>query len=406
MERGYKYRIYPTVKQQELMVKTFGCCRFVYNRCLDRRITLYESKQQSMSRIDCNNWCNRELKQEFDWLREVDKFALTNAIYDMDSAYRNFFRKHACHPKFRSKHDGHNSYKTNYTNGNISVDFEANRLKLPKLGSVKAKLHRKFEGRIKNATISLAPSGKYYVSICVDTPVPDYVHASGLVGIDVGLKTLVVTSDGVKADSPTALDALRKRIRRMQHDLSRKRKGSVNYSKQKRRIAVIYERISNIRKDNLHKITKRLTDENQVIVSEDLNVKGMLKNHNLACGIASASWSELTRQIAYKSRWYGRKYIMVDRFFPSSQYCSRCGYRNVAMKDLSIRSWTCPKCGTNHDRDVNAAKNILLEGLCKEGMEEYIGQELPEYKPVDRPTMDERSSCCLRSRAGLKQEAH
>lgn len=378
MERGYKYRIYPTREQRELMAKTFGCCRFVYNTCLDRRKNLYESEKRSISRTDCNNWCNRELKVEFEWLREVDKFALTNAIYDMDSAYQKFFREHAGYPKFRSKHSGYNSYKTNYTNGNIAVDFRTNYVKLPKLGNVKAKLHRRFEGKIKNVTVSITPSGKYFVSICVDAPLPEFRHASGAVGLDMGLKDLCITSKGVIYDSPDRIDALQARLKKMQHDLSRKKKGGVNYLKQKHRIAIVHERISNIRKDNLHKLTRALVDENQIIVSESLNVKGMLHNHHLAKDIASASWSEMTRQLSYKSRWYGRKYIKVDMFYPSSQTCSCCGYRNPDVKDLSVRKWVCPECGATHDRDVNAARNILNEGLRTEGIEIYIGQGLPE----------------------------
>lgn len=406
MERGYRYRIYPTREQQELMAKTFGCCRFVYNRCLDRKKTLYETEKTSLSRTECNNWCNRELKAEFEWLREVDKFALTNAIYDMDSAYKKFFRENAGYPKFRSKHGGHNSYKTNLTNGNIAVDFDSNHIKLPKLGSVKARLHRRFEGQIKNVTVSMSPSGKYFASVCVDAPVPEFSHAVNVIGLDMGLKSLCVTSTGVKYNSPEQLDRLSLRLKRMQHDLSRKKKGSSNYDKQKHRIAITHERIANIRKDNLHKLTRALVDENQVIVSENLNVKGMMRNHHLAFGIASASWSELMRQLDYKSSWYGRMYIKVDAFFPSSQLCSCCGYQNASARNLSIRKWTCPVCGAFHDRDVNAAENILMEGLRKEGIEKYIGQGLPEYKPVDQPTMDERSISCLRSRAGMKQEAH
>lgn len=360
------------------MAKTFGCCRFVYNRCLDRKRTLYETEKVSLSRNACNNWCNRELKAEFEWLREVDKFALTNAIYDMDSAYMKFFKEHAGYPKFRSRHSGKNTYKTNYTNGNIAVDFDSNRIKLPKLGLVKVKLHRKFEGTIKNVTVSMAPSGKYFVSICVEEGFPEFRRASGTVGLDVGVKDLCITSDGHKHDMPSEIAKLQEKLKRMQHELSRKRKGSSNYNKQRRRIALVHERISNMRRDNLHKLTRKLVDENQVIVSETLNVRGMLRNHKLAGRIASSSWSELMRMLSYKSEWHGRKYIKIDKFFASSQTCSICGQRNKAVKDLSVRRWICLNCGTIHDRDVNAARNILREGLRMEGLEEYIGQELPE----------------------------
>lgn len=406
MERGYKYRIYPTKEQQELLAKTFGCCRFVYNRCLDRKKTLYETSKQSVSRTDSNNWCNRELKSEFEWLHEVDKFALTNAIYNMESAYQKFFREHAGYPKFRSKHSGRNSYKTNYTNGNIEVLFDDGLVKLPKLGKVKAILHRRFEGVVKNATISLTPSGKYFVSVCVNTPVPAFSPATGAIGIDLGLKDLCVTSLGEKYDVPKQIVKLQARLRREQHALSRKKKGGSNYAKHKRRIAIIHEKIADIRKDNLHKLSRAIVDENQVIVSESLNVKGMIRNHKLAASIASASWSELTRQLSYKSGWYGRKYIKIDPFYPSSQTCSCCGYKNALVKKLSVRKWVCPECGHAHDRDVNAAINILREGLISSGLEPYIGQGLPEFKPVDQPTMDDRCISSLRSRAGMKQEAH
>ena len=402
---GYKYRIYPSRIQKSQIVRTIGSCRFVYNRCLDKKKTAYECEKKCITRIDCNNWCNSELKAEFAWLREVDKFALTNAIYDMDSAYQKFFSEHTGHPKFRSKHGRHNSYKTNYTNGNIAVDFEGNWIKLPKLGKVKAKLHRKFKGHIKNVTVSLSPSGKCFASICVDASNQERNHAYGVVGLDMGLKDLVVTSDGVRNEVSSEMGALQKKVRRLQHGLSRKKRGSSNYNKQKHRIAETHERIANIRIDNLHKITRALVDENQIIVCESLNVKGMMSIHHLASSIASASWSELVRQLAYKSSWYGRKFIMIDRFFPSSQNCSCCGCKNTSVKNLSIRRWICPNCGAVHDRDINAARNILMEGLRKEGIDEYIGQELPEYKPVDRPTMDERSLSCLRSRAGMKQES-
>ena len=199
---------------------------------------------------------------------------------------------------------------------------------------------------------------------------------------------------------------MQSRLKRQQRSLSKKTKGSSNYKKQKVRLARLHEKITNTRKDSLHKLSRSLVDENQVIVTESLNVKGMLNNHRLARSISDASWYELTRQIEYKSRWYGRKYIKIDTFYASSQTCSNCGHKEPKVKNLAVRTWTCPKCCTIHDRDVNAAINILKEGLRQEGLDIYIGQGLPEFKPVDRSTMDDRRISDLRSRAGMKQEAH
>ena len=363
MLKAYKYRIYPNSGQKIQIAKTFGCCRFVYNRTLAYRKGIYEKEKKSVSKTDCNNYCNRELKKDYEWLKEVDKFALTNAIYNMDSAYQKFFREHAGYPKFKSKHDSHKSYTTNYTNGNITVDFENGKVKLPKLKAVKAKLHREFRGQIKSATVSQAFSGKYYLSILVETEHKELAHTNDSIGIDLGIKDLCITSDGKKYENPKIIRRYEKKLARLQRQLAKKEKRSQNYYKIKKKIALCHEKITNTRKDYLHKMSHEIISENQVIVSEDLQIKNMAKNHHLAKSISDVSWYELTRQLGYKAEWNGRKYIKINTFYASSQLCSVCGYQNTEIKDLSIREWLCPGCGAKHDRDINAAKNILAEGL-------------------------------------------
>ena len=277
MLKVYKYRIYPDNEQRAQIAKTFGCCRFVYNHTLAYRREIYEKEKKSVSKTDCNNYCNRELKKNYEWLKEVDKFALTNAIYNMDSAYQKFFKEHAGYPKFKSKHDSHKSYTTNFTNGNIAVDFENVKIKLPKLKEVKAKLHRNFSGQIKSATVSQTPSGKYYVSILVETEHEELQHTNHNTGLDLGIKDLCITSDGKKYENPKTIKKYEKKLVKLQRQLAHKEKRSQNYYKTKKKIALCHEKITNTRKDYLHKMSHEIISENQVIVSENLQIKNMVK---------------------------------------------------------------------------------------------------------------------------------
>lgn len=363
MLKSYKYRIYPNKEQEVLIQKTFGCCRFVYNQTLNYRKEQYEKYNKSMSKFDCNNYVNRVLKQDYDWLREVDSTSLQKSVFNVDIAYQRFFKQHSGYPKFKSKNDNQKAYTTNCINDNIKVSFDSSKIRLPKLGWINAKLHREFIGKIKSATVSQTPSGKYYVSILVETEYIPLEPTDKIIGIDLGIKDLVVTSNGDKIDNLNIIKKYEEKLAKEQQKLSRKTKGSSNYEKQRVKVACIYEKIRNTRNDYLHKISHKLVKENQLIVSESLSVSDMLQNHNLAKSISDCSWYELTRQLEYKSEWNGRHYIKVDRFFKSSQTCNKCGYENPDVKDLSVRKWTCPNCGTQHDRDINAAVNILNESL-------------------------------------------
>ena len=356
IQKAYKFRLYPNKEQREYFTKTFGCVRFVYNRMLAEKIDYYEKTGKSLSVTPA------KYKTEFPWLKEVDSLALANAQMNLQSAYRNFFRdKSFGFPKYKSKKNNYKSYTTNNQKGSIAIVGKY--IKLPKIGCVRLKQHRDFIGTIKNVTISQVPSGKYYVSILVETEHMELSHTNHKVGLDLGIKDLCITSDGYKYENPKSLRKHEKQLAKLQRQLAHKEKGSVNFYKIKRKIARCHEKITSIRKDNLHQLSHRLINENQVIVSEDLAISNMIKNHNLAKSIADCSWYELTRQLEYKTEWYNRQYIKIDTFYASSQLCGYCGYKNTDVKNLAIRKWSCPVCGTDHDRDINASKNILAEGL-------------------------------------------
>ncbi len=368
--KAYKFRLYPTDEQRILINKTLGCKRFVYNYYLN-----YLKDNTGINRFDLHKDLPK-LKEENEFLKEVDSTVLCSAIDDLCKAFNDYYAKRKGYPKFKNRFNKQ-SYRTSCVRGaykekeysNIEVDLLTRNIKLPKLGKVKIRGFRnkdRIEGKIANATISKDATNKYYVSVLVEENILiEKVTPTSIVGIDLGIKDLVVTSDGIKYSNKKVLMKYEKRLKRLQRKLSRQVKGSKNYLKTKEKIARIHAKIKNYRKHYLNDIANEIVNDHDIIVTESLLVKDMFKDKKKAFNksLSDACISTLRSLIEWKCKIKGKIYYKINTYYPSSQICSHCGYKNSKLKDLSIREYDCPKCGSHNDRDINASLNILLEGL-------------------------------------------
>lgn len=398
INRTYKFRLYPTKAQTELLEKHFGCTRFVYNYFLNQRQEQYRlTGNNDNYHAQSETLTKLKKQEETAWLKEVNSQSLQYALRCLDVAYANFFKKRAKYPKFKSKHSKNSFTAPQFTS------IEGNRLFIVKFKEgIKCRVHREIKGKIGKVTITKTPSGKYFASVLTEEEyVTPLEKTNKSVGVDLGLKDLLVTSDGEVFSNNRYTKKYERKLATAQRHLSRKKKGSRGYENQRLKVARIYEKISNSRADYLHKCSISLVRKYDIICIEDLNVKGMVRNHHLAKSISDASWYSFVSMLTYKAEWNDKKVVKINRFFPSSQTCNVCRYVNKDVKDLSVREWECPICHTHHNRDVNAAINILRVGLkqyTSAGTADYTGGEevravLSESHSSVKPEARKQSAC-------------
>lgn len=391
MLKAYKYRIYPKGEQFSKLAQTFGCVRFVYNWGLTLKTESYAQGRK----INCFGTINelKTLKDQdnFSWLKDVHSQPLQMALRNLDNSYTRFFKKTSKFPKYKSKR---NKQSFQYPQG-VKVDFENSKVYLPKIGTMSCILHRKFEGEIKTCTVSKTPAGNYYISILVDNKkeLPEKVNITNenqVIGIDLGIKSYAVLSNGCEIENPRYFKDREKRLAVKQRQLSRKLKGSKNRDRARIEVAKVHEHIANSRKDFQHKLSKHIVDSYNMVCLEDLNISGMIKNRKLAKHISDCAWGQFNSFLEYKASWYGKTIVRLGRFQATSQPCIGCGTLNKAVKDLSIREWDCPVCGTHNFRDITAAKNIKAFGLIQVGFKELeptINKSVlsGEHKAAEKP---------------------